>query len=77
MLNRVSEGIKRKHLKLGKVEHPILSALNTGIAGTSVPSREARKNYPIYSMLNMVPEGIKRKHFERGKIEYPDLNCTD
>jgi hypothetical protein len=64
------EGIKRKHFELGKVEHPSLSAINIGIAGTSAPIRVDRKKYPIYSALHRMPEGIKRKRFELGNIEY-------
>jgi hypothetical protein len=33
-LHRVPEETKRKNFEQGKVEHPILSAINIGVAGT-------------------------------------------
>jgi len=70
----VSEGIKRKNFKQGKVEYPIFSAINIGIAGTSAPSQEDRKKYHIYSTLHIAPEKIKLKHFELGKVAHPTLS---
>ena len=52
---------KRKHFQLGEVKHLTLSALNTGIAGTSAPSTEGQNNHPIYSMLYRMPDLIKAK----------------
>jgi hypothetical protein len=47
------------------------------IAGTSAPSKEAHKNYPIYSALHRVLEEIRRMRFELEKIEYPILSAIN
>jgi hypothetical protein len=55
---------------------PILSAINIGVAGTSAPNPDARKNYHTYSALHRMSEGIKRDGFELGMAEKLDLSCS-
>jgi len=56
-LHRIPEGIKRKRFELGRIDYPILSAINIGIAGTSAPRRDAYKNNLIYSALQRARKG--------------------